>query len=207
MQVQRVPKDAEPRPVHGSCMQHTANVGDDKLVCSISGTVDIHAIFRHREWVPNKALAQVVDAILDMIESPDNILENKIALIQTLRLASWQRSKKQQRRLWRLLSSLAKGDVKEPAHVMSWAEANDPMNPFKMRSGNPTDVRGMSLFVLACLEKEQPGISGAELDKMIEVGLSDRDANVRAYAFAARREASRFRSGRHGCFIGHAGFG
>ena len=112
-------------------MQHTAIVGDNKLVCSISGAVDIHAIFRHREWVPSEALTEVVDAVLDMIESPDNILENKIALIQTLRHVSWRCSKKQQTRLSRLLSLLARGDVKEPTHNVG-AEANDPINPFKM---------------------------------------------------------------------------
>ncbi|MGD0517149.1 MAG: hypothetical protein ABSA26_06395 [Thermoguttaceae bacterium] len=188
LQVQRVPKDTEHKPVSGSYMQHTAIVGAEKVVCSISDTVDLHAIFRHREWVPDDALRAIIDAILDMIESPDNLLENKIGLIHCLKYVSGLCSENQQKRLWKILSSFAKGDLKEPRYVMSWADTNDPMNPFKMRSGNPSNVRGISLFVLACLEKEHPGLFGDKLDKIIELGLADIDGNVRAHAFAAARE-------------------
>jgi hypothetical protein len=185
LQVQRIPKDAEPKPVGGSFLQQTAIVDTEKIVCSFCNIVDLYAIFKHREWVPVDALREVIDAILDMIESADNLLENKRGLINCLYYILGLCSADQQSRLWKILSSFAKGDVKEPAHIMSWAEANNPMNPFKMPSGNPSDVRGISLVILACFEKEHPGIFGAKLDNLIELGLCDIDGNVRAYAFNA----------------------
>jgi hypothetical protein len=57
-----------------------------------------------------------------------------------------------------------------------------------MASGKPSDLRGIALYVLACIERDKPRIYGKNLDRIIQAGLTDVAPDVRKAAFAAARE-------------------
>ena len=187
-QVQRVPANAEVKQVPGTLAIYTVEQGDEKLVVHMASAVDIHAILRHRDQLSDDALRDIIDALLEMIHEDENLLNNKIQLVQAMSSIGDVCSGAQAQQIFDVLAPLASGDVTEPELSMSAAESQNPLNPFKMGSGKPTDLRGISIFTLACIEREKPGVFASKLDKIIELGLSEDDPNVIAMSIAAARE-------------------
>jgi hypothetical protein len=169
-------------------MQMTANVGAEKLRIHVASNVEIAAVLRHRRRVPEHALCDLISAILEMIVEKENLLTNEASLANMLRDVGDSCGKDTALRIRDVLLPIAAGNVTEPSHGMSAAEADNPLNPFKMHSGRPSEVRGAALYTLACIERDQPGVFGQALDEVLELALTDRDPEVRKYAFAAARE-------------------
>jgi hypothetical protein len=86
---------------------------------------------------------------------------------------------------------LASGSIDEPTHTKTAAEIEHPLNPFRMRSGKPSDVQAWAIYTLACIERDKPGVPGVYAEKLSEIladALSDPRPKVREYAFAAAKE-------------------
>lgn len=123
-----------------------------------------------------------------MVGETENLINNKIGLVQAMSPIGDVCSDKQAQQIFDALSPIANGHVIEPESTQSAAESQNPLNPFKMGSGKPTDLRGVTIFALACIERDKPGIFATKLDAIIELGLTDADPHVRALSLAAARE-------------------
>jgi hypothetical protein len=187
-QVQTVPVATDIKQAPGTFGFHTVVKGDEKLIVQIADAVHEHAIFRQREQLSHDALQELINAILDMIREKENLINNKIQLIQAMTPIGDSCSDAQAQQIFDVLAPIGTGDITEPESTMSAAEAQDPLNPFKMGSGKPTDLRGVAILTLACIEREKPGSFAAKLDAIIELGLTDDDPQVRALSIAAARE-------------------
>lgn len=187
-QVQWLPLSAEVKQLGGSFCFFTAIKDGKKLVIHSISTVQEHAILRHRKHLSLDAIQQLIDAMLEMITEPENLINNKIQLVQVLKSVGDVCSDAQAKQIFEVLSPIANGIIKEPALTQSAADSQNPLNPFKMGSGKPTDLRGVAIFTLACIERDKPGIFTNSLDAIIEVGLTEIDPQVRALSLAASRE-------------------
>ncbi|MDA1231200.1 MAG: hypothetical protein O2856_10535 [Planctomycetota bacterium] len=187
-QVQTVPVATDVKQAPGTFGFHTVVKGDDKLIVHVANAVHEHAIFRHRKQLSHDALQELIDAILDMVGETENLINNKIGLVQAMSPIGDVCSDDQAQQIFDALSTIAHGHIIEPESTQSAAESQNPLNPFKMGSGKPTDLRGVTIFALACIERDKPGIFAAKLDAIIELGLTDADPQVRALSLAAARE-------------------
>jgi hypothetical protein len=191
LQVQRVPLDHEPEPCPGTFLTVTKNRERDKLVVHMVVASETLAILQHRKELGSKPLNALLTAILDMVREPENVLANKFCLVDALGCVGDVISRQNARKVFDVLAPLSMGEITEPTCVMSAAEVANPMNPFKIDTGSPAQLRGISLVTLACIERDLPGRYGRQLLKLLEEGLSDPDPTVRSFALAAAREAPR----------------
>jgi hypothetical protein len=179
---------AEVKQAPGTFGFHSVTKGDKKLIVQIADGVHEHAIVRHRKQLSSDALQGLIDAMLDMIRERENLINNRIQLVQAMTSIGDSCSDTQAQQIFDVLAPLGIGDITEPDSTMSAADSQNPLNPFKMGSGKPTDLRGVAIFALACIERDKPGVFGTELDAIIELGLTDDDPHVRALSIAAARE-------------------
>lgn len=188
LQVQRTSSDCAVTGVDGSFGYLTVDVGSERLYVHMVNTMDVEAIVRLRHKVPADAFGVVVEAILSMIGEEENLLSNRIALVQSIGDIGDVCDDKTAADVYEALAALASGDVVEPTHVMSAAEAANPLNPYKMGSGKPADLQGVAIYALACIERDKPGVYGRHLDRLVEGGLASVNADVRTLSYAAARE-------------------
>jgi|GEM_PF-3003978 len=187
-QVQLVAVATDVKQSPGTFGFYTIVKGDKKLVVHFADAVHENAIFRHRKQISQDVLQELIDAILDMVRDKENLISNKIQLVQAMTPIGDSCSDTQAQQIFDVLAPVATGDITEPESTMSAAESQNPLNPFKMGSGKPADLRGVAIFALACIERDKPGVFGAKLDAIIEFGLTDDDPQVRALSIAGARE-------------------
>jgi len=191
LQVQRLPIDAQPQPVYGTMFTITSERGAEKLIVHMAQPMHVFAIFRHRATLPPASLSSLIDSVLDMIREPENVLANKIGLVRSLAHVGDVCSKSMAGRILDALMPLARGEITEPSCVMSAAEAANPLNPFKLGSGKPNELRAVSIFTLACLARDNRGLSPNVVNDLIAVAMSDGDSTVQSMTLAAAREMPR----------------
>ncbi|QDV45294.1 hypothetical protein Enr13x_51700 [Stieleria neptunia] len=187
-QVQTCPLGQEVKTEAGSFGVFTIQKGDRKLAVQMAGTVYLNAILRHRKHLAKDSLEALLSAIVDMIREPENLISNKVQLVQAIKSIGDTCSDEQAKCIFEVLAPISSGEVTEPPSSMSSAEAENPLNPFRVATGNPSDLQGVSIYTLACIDRDKPGVFGGALDGIIEKGLTSHQAQVRALALAAARE-------------------
>jgi hypothetical protein len=141
LQVQRLNKDEEAKPVDFTLFTVNATKDDKTTVVSMVEAMDVAAIFKYRASLSPKALSTIVNAILKAIRDPENILANKYTMVECLSQIGDVCTNFMVKKIAKTLLPLARGNVLEPTITMTAAESANPLNPFKMASGNPKEVQ------------------------------------------------------------------
>jgi hypothetical protein len=151
---------------------------------------DLHAVINHRMLLSANALQLLVEAILSMVNEPENIPANKVGLIDSIAELSDRLTPELANKVFDTLSPFAKGEF-EPSLVMQASgDTNNPLNPFKIDMGKREDIRAEALFALAHIEKHLPRVYRERLDPILEQAMTDINPEIRRYAFYAVREVS-----------------
>ncbi len=184
-QVQRLVPGEEPASL---CAYGTVNAtrGEGRLVVHIGGCqFELEAVIAHRQSLSDAVVAEVAGAIIDMVADSDNVIVNRFSLVQSLQRFADRLSRTLCETAARVLKPLAEGQITESAASMSHADAVNPLNPFKLNSGDPADLRAASLMALASLELRHPGLVPDLHGGLLLAAMSDPNATVRRCAFAA----------------------
>lgn len=187
-QVRRLPLSEEVCQSAGTFGFYTVEKNDHKLIVNMADSVLETAILRHRSKISEHSLGILIDAMLKMISEPENLISNKVGLVQAMTSIGDACSSAQAQDIFEAIAPLAKGDIVEPISIMSSSEAENPMNPYKIKTGSPHDLQAVSVMLLCCLERDQPGIGGQELSNIIEVALVHHHATVRSLAISGTHE-------------------
>jgi hypothetical protein len=190
LQVQYLNTSEKPKLVNESYFSFNSTTGDKMIVVNIVGTKYLKLITKQRKLLKPDMVKLIVDGILEMINDPNNETGNKIALIDSLKELSSKLSKMVGNKIFKTLEPIILGKTEKGIFEKMTEEVNNPMNPFKFRGSSQTELRGVSLYALACIEKHQPGLFGERINPLIENALVDVDPRIRKYAFAASREIS-----------------
>jgi hypothetical protein len=192
LQVQRLGPGEKPAKLGGwGTVSKPLPNESGQLVAHIGGAEhSLGALVEHREQLSEQPLEYLVSAVLDMIANSDNLIENRVSLVQSLRRLLDHVSSDSAQRAAAILRPLAAGQITESQVGMSHAEATNPLNPFKMGSGDPADLRGTSLKALAEIEKRCPGTVEDLHEGILLQAMTDANPRVRAHSFAAARLAS-----------------
>jgi len=187
-QVQHLNINEKPKPVNELYFSFNSTTGDKMMVVNVVGTRHLKLITKQRKSLKPDMVKLIVDAILEMISDPNNETGNKIALIDSLKELSSKLSKTVGNEIFQVLEPIILGKTGKGIFEKMNEEANNPMNPFKFRGSSQTELRGVSLYALAFMEKHHPGLFGERINPLIENALFDVDPVIRKFAFAASRE-------------------
>lgn len=188
MQVQHLSKEEEPKKVFEMYYSFTSAIGDKKTVVTAVGTTHLKFFLTQSKLLEPDMVKLLSDAILDMISDTDNLIGNKIALIECLKELGTKFPKDEAIRVFEVLESIILGKIGCGICEKMSEEAASPMNPYKFNFGSPSKLKGFALYSLAYMENRQPGLFGKKLYPLIENALLDVDSEIRKHAFAASRE-------------------
>jgi hypothetical protein len=192
LQVQRLTVGQEPQLFQGAIGTYTSPSTDQgRIVITIASLVELEAIGRHRQRLQQGSLERLILAVLDMIRERENFLDNRACLIRSLATFGDRLRGELLRSIIETLAPLARGEIEEPTVIPPAAAADDPLNPFKLRHGRPSSVRGAALLTLAEIETQTNEVPKTLLDPLLAEALSDYDPKLRQAAFAAARALPR----------------
>jgi len=193
LQVQRLSADQEPEKMFGSFghFTHIDSQRKSKVVVHIASGVDLNALAAHRRAIPSRCLEHLAETAITMIRECENLLSNRALLMSWVARIVDCLSMRTALRTVEALVPISRGEIVESTAVMSSREAEDPLNPFKFRTGTPTELRGIALLALAQIREAKPRLRAGVTDKLLEIALSDNDAFIRRSAFRAVTEAPR----------------
>jgi hypothetical protein len=191
-QVQRLAPGEEAKPCNESYFSYTSNLPDGgKQIVHFVGRTALHSVLVHRHSLSPETLDAIIQSVLKLLEDGDNLLGNKTVLLEVLPRAADSVAERYAGRVFEIAAPLARGEITEPANVMSAADAANPLNPFKMGTGTPSEVQAVALYALAKIEQAKPGAYGEALETILEDALTSVHPEVREAAMAGWRDMPR----------------
>jgi hypothetical protein len=157
LQVQHLNTKEEPKPVLEMYYSFTSTIGDKKTVVNAVGTTHLKFFLTQSKLLEPDMVKLISDAILEMISDTDNMIGNKIALIDCLKEFSTKFSEGVGAKVFEVLESIILGKIGCGIFEKMSEEAANPMNPFKFNLGSPAELKGFALYALAYMERRQPG--------------------------------------------------
>jgi hypothetical protein len=191
LQVQRPPMGEEPKPVPDSIFTINSRVGDLQIVTSLTGTVALQTLARHRAQVPRENFGILVDAILKMLRDRENPLANRSSLLHGLLEIADRITDESADDAVETIEPIAQGEFEEPSSFATAAENANPLESIKFNLGTPADLRGAALLTLAEFERTRPGRYQSRLESLLDHSLCDPHPEVRRSSFASARRLPR----------------
>lgn len=183
LQVQRLEPDQEPTKVSGSMGQLTSTKNGTKVVVHMMDHHDLAALAKHRRTIPPDVLAELFQAALAMAVDEDNTFSDRASVTHVLEEFADVLPDDVSDEVIAKLLPVAGGAVTPAAR--DEFDPDNPLNPFKIRTGDPGQVRGTALKTLAAIERAKPGVYGDRLNPAFENALTSDDKTVRLWGFRA----------------------
>lgn len=196
LQVQRLRAEEEPQKVFDTFgnISKVNNDTKEKIVVQMAADSWLRMLTINKQLLKAPQRDMLISAMVAMIGDSDNLLSNKMGLINTIIALADILTKKQKQEIFKVLKPLASGLVTEGSVGMSHEAATNPLNPYKMKDTKPEAISGAALYALGCLEKGHPGVYGDELNGLIEISLTDKSPIIRANACMTTMEISKLSS-------------
>ena len=190
-QVEVLDANAEPAKI-GGFGQIVKTTAAGKIIVHMSGAQHwIDAVAAHLDCLNDNSVLQLVQAILEKIEDDRNIVSNRISLIQSLGEFTNRLPTDLAEGASKIISRIAWGHFRESEVGQTYKEATDPLNPFKLNSGDPRDLRGIALLTLARGAKKHSAFS-EDLHSGLLLNLLEKDdEKLRYFGVASARVADR----------------
>ncbi len=188
--VRRIAKGDKPTVAFGSYGTHISFSKPDEpqVVVQIDSGVYLDALFGNRTKMNPDAMEELTRALCKMLMEPENSINNKRILVNALRSFADAIPQCLYHEVHSALEPLYHGRIVEPTTGMTHAEAESPLNPFKMSMGNPKQLRGEALIAVAKFSSLQEGGIGEQFERALKQALTDEDGEMRLFGFAAVRE-------------------
>jgi hypothetical protein len=184
--IQRVPKDTAVSQTYDSFGSIAkVNGGNDKTVVQMYSGRILNALVGLRTSLQSAQIENLIDCIINLLIEPENLLGNKIVLIEELSGLSDVMPDKFAEKAIRALLPLGNGEITESTISMPYSEAQDPMNPYKMNDTSPYDLQGMAIYCLSKISKNHPALLNIEINHVLAECLASINENVRMFAYAA----------------------
>ncbi|MEA5114880.1 MAG: hypothetical protein VB050_12725 [Geobacteraceae bacterium] len=148
-QVEVIDSTAEPSNLGGFCYI-TKEKDAEKIVVHMGGGQHwIDAMAANLGDLPDAAVSQLIEAMLEMIADDRNVVANRISLLHSLIKFMPRLPTDIAQHTSQIISQIAQGNFRESEVGQTYEEANNPLNPFKISSGDPSELRGVALLALA----------------------------------------------------------
>lgn len=199
-QVQRLSASAEPVAPSEILMTavHPNPDSNQKLVVYLAPLTGLRVLVGQRTRLPIDTIGELVRAVLLAARDRDNFLANRAELVGTLIEFADVATPALRAEIVTALDALARGPIEESAAYPTAADAANPLNPNKFHMGEPEDVRGTALVVLARYV-EDGGTGARRFAELLEEAILDPNPAIRRAAFAA---AARTRDVPEGVLLG-----
>lgn len=162
---------------------------EKKIIVHIAGGRHlIDALIPYRHLIVADCLLDLLAAILEMIANNNNIIENRVMLTQQLSKFSDCLERDFIHNMVAVLEPLAHGEIIESPMCQTYAQANSPLNPFRMQNGDPDDLRGVALTTLAEMDQLFPGMVSNFHSQLLTEALTSSRPKVRQYGLIAAQK-------------------
>ena len=149
--------------------------GEQQVVVQLSNFGPrLEGLLAYGQVLSETSVRVFMDAMVEMIASPHNLLTNKAELAHYAGRFSEFLPSGDADSLVSALSPLAEGHVPD-----------DQLNPFTTIAETHAQVQGTALIALAQFDKYQPGARTAVIQDLVAAGLAHRDASVRRSSYIA----------------------
>jgi hypothetical protein len=184
LQVQYVASGQQPVQLPETVFTHFRNVGDRTMYITSVGGVGLHATARHREMLSAEALERLANAVLEMTNERENLVDNRVMLLRGLMEFADCVGTELRQRILSAIKPLAEGEIEEPLLSPQASEAADPLNPFKIHGGRPSELQSMALVALTEFARFDHDTVLMALP-LLERTIYDQNPEVRRGAFVA----------------------
>jgi hypothetical protein len=148
----------------------------------------IDALIPYRHQIEEAALRELISAILLMIADNENIIANRASLASSLSDFMDCIPAGLDNRIVEVLEPLAQGKIVESSIGQSHAEASNPLNRFKVGTGDPVTLRCSSLRSLSNLQRERPDAVPRFHKGLLMAAIICENSDVRTHALVAAAE-------------------
>jgi hypothetical protein len=163
----------------------TSNEGTVKVSVG-SHSQGLRALIQHRHVLGRAELQELVSAILDMTDDPENILANRESLVYDLAGFADCLPDDLAGMVFARLHRLAAGAV--VVQGVALTDELNPLNPFKMNMGTTDDVRAMALYTLSHVVSARPSEERiGQMNHLLARALTAPSDRVRRGGIAAAR--------------------
>jgi hypothetical protein len=191
LQVQHLAHDEEFKKPAISLGAFTSTNGEERVAVSIYSDMGLKAVAAHRRLLRPETVQLFVEALLDMIQEPENTPANKVSLINCIITLADVIGPELAEIVYEALAPIAAGEVSFIDVTGATGDPNHPLNPFKVDLGSPATVQGGALYALACIEASREGVYGQRFTKLLEQAATNSSSEVRKIAFEAARRVPR----------------
>lgn len=188
-QVQWLEPNQDAEAVAEQIMEFSSSKSGRTLKVYVAGLQGLHVLAQHRKKLDEPKIRKLLEAVLDLGRNKDNFCSNREALLHTLIEFADVASPADRVRVQAALEPLARGLVEESSEYPTAAETENPMNPFKYRSGRPENVQGMALIALAAFSAGDPA-PAKRLGELLEDSVCNHRPEIRRAGYAAARRLS-----------------
>ena len=143
----------------------------------------MHGVLSYAFQLSGSAIEQLVDAMLEMISAPWNLIVNKAELVSYLGKFAPYIEEHQIDELIKVLLPNARGEIVDLAGG-EMGDPADPLNAFKFNLGTSVELQGRAIVTLAKLERRRPGPTTGEIEEVIVSGLAHTDPDVRRQSYS-----------------------
>ena len=186
LQVQHLSSDEEFQKPTVSLAQMTLTGGPTKVAVSLDSDVALRAIIAHRKLLPQESIRALIDSVLDTFREPDNILANKVLMINAITGLADVLTTELADKAFAILEPIACGNVTS-IDLSKVIAPNHPLNPNTMNLGSSSTVQAGALLALATIQGSLSDEYRTRVSPMIEEGMTNPDPEVRTFAFIAAR--------------------
>jgi hypothetical protein len=185
-QIQRLAPGEEPANIGAIYTVTHGLPQDQRIAVHLAGGIPhLEALTSYRKIIEETALRDLLAAILAMISEDDNLIGNRVNLIRVLSRYFDVIPGGLEQEIVNTLEPLAAGQITETDIGQTYAQVNNPLNPYKTGSCNPVELRGAALAALGVMEKYQPNIKTQLHDGLLVQALTSADPELRRLGLIA----------------------
>lgn len=144
----------------------------------------MQGVLSYASELSTSAIGQLVDAMLEMIAVPWNLLANRAELAFYVGEFAPFVEERRIDNCVAVLMPIARGEAIDIAG-REMGDPTDPLNAYKFNFGSKAELQALAIVSLAKLEKRRSGIATAGIEEIVVAGLAHSDPQVRRRSYVA----------------------
>lgn len=186
-QVQRIGSSDKPTVSLGSygTLMGPPKPHEQRLVVQMDSGIHLRALYHYRNKIKQQEMAILVGTIIKMLKDSDNTINNKIILVEAIEQLADVIPAQELHGVLSVLEPLCKGKISESEISMTHKEATNPLNPFKMSTGDPKRLQGTAIVAYTRLISKNQLHENSKYQQLLKLAMTSDDPVLRRFGFKA----------------------
>ena len=182
-QVQVYALDEEPKENSEIYLSSIFTVNSVKYLIQVPSLIELYTLIPYLDQLDCSTKSDLIAAILEKIDEPENFISNKINLMDALSKFSKQLSKELLDRIFNSISPIASGEVKKSIVYDMLVHSQHPLSDAKFYFGSNEELVGHAILTLGKIDKYVPNTFSRKLSPILEKSFFDNHPKIRNCAY------------------------